>query len=367
MPTAPPAELLKLIETADLEGVDRYLQDLDSDQRTTLRGWFERGRPWFRQARRDIFTRWSPETVQALSWVEAMCAISLMGPATAAKRLPWRDFRWYADGDRAGEQIVRHRLQHADPTWAARFVEAADGIPLSREGRPGDVLARLLRATVLHHKLPCPSGSTFLASWLAGSGELWTSGYPNEASAPELAQALRHDPLMPELLWHYLGSGHCGDFPRLPDALAILVAEGRIERSRLIETVLLQLTTLPRAATQRVLANILVAVAVTTADVPGGLDYLLGVIATAQGSVGKVLLPLAIETASGAGDLLHLAGVVAARPERAQKDLLVRALRDHAGQAEVVDALQTLSTGDDDTAFVVRVQQVITSLARVGD
>jgi len=360
MSTPPPADLLALVEAADLDGLDRYLQGLDPDGRTTVRRWFQRSRPWFREVHHERdWTRWASEMRTALRWVEAICAVSLMGPATAAKRLPWRDFRWYSDPGGVGERIVLRLLQDADATWAAQFAEAVDAVPVTREGSAGDLLARLLRATVVHHGLPCPTGSSFLAAWPGGAGGF---ALPQDSDADvvaRLAQAIQNDPLMPDLLWHYLGSGHCGDVPHLPDALAALVTDGLLDRAQLVETVLTQLTTLPRVATQRVLANILGAVGLIAAEIPGGLDYLLGVLATANGSVGKVLLPRAIDLASEADDLLQLAGIVASRPERAQKDLLLRGLRDRGDEAGVVEALRVLSTGDDDAAFVTRAQQVI--------
>src|SRR5690348_4765694 len=123
MSTVPPADLLAFIEAADLDSVDRYLQDLDSDERTTVRRWFERSRPWFRELRSGRHL--ALEIWQARPWVEAICAVSLLGPATAAKRFPWRDLAWFSDAqpERRGEEIVRRRLQDAEATWVARFVE----------------------------------------------------------------------------------------------------------------------------------------------------------------------------------------------------------------------------------------------------
>jgi hypothetical protein len=363
MSTPPPADLLALIEAPDLDGVDRYLLGLGSEELTTVRRWFERSRGWFREVRdTDDRTNWSLEGRWGLLWAEVVCAVSLMGPVTAAKRIPWRDFRWYSETDAAGERIVRRRLLEADAGWAARFVEAADGLALSRESHAAYLLAELLRAMVLHHALPCPSGNAFLSTWLSEPG-----GLSDRDAAAGLAQAMRDDPLMPELLWHYLGSGHCGDLPHLPGALATLVAEGLVDRTRLVETVLTQLTTLPRVTTQRVLANTLVAVEIAAAEIPGGLDYLLGVIATAHGSVGKVLLPSALELAREGDDLQQLAGVVAARPERAQKDLMLRNLRGRGDAAGVVEALGTLAMDDGDAAFIARVQQVIDRYRRADD
>ena len=104
----------------------------------------------------------------------------------------------------------------ADRAWAAQFVEAAGQARVSRRFREcGDQLSRILRAVVVHHRLPCPTGRTFFEHWLAAT-----------ESDASLAERLAVDPFMPDLLFRYLTSGHCGDTPELPDAVAELCKAG---------------------------------------------------------------------------------------------------------------------------------------------
>jgi hypothetical protein len=344
-------DLVRLAGAGDTEGVDELLRLLDDRGRSEARRWFEGSRRWFRDpwagaAAEDSFAvRWP------IRWVEAVCAVSLLGPVAAARRVPWRDL--YGVPGEPGETILARRLRGADPDWVARFAQAASEVRLGGDRRGDHTLARVVRGAVVHHGLPCPTGTTFLREWLAGTS--WSMSSYAERTPERLAATLRDDPLMPELPLGYLGAGHCGDTPELPEASRVLVAEGCLDRGRLLEGVLAQLTTQQRVASQRVLAQVLRVNDITAAEVPGGLTYLLGVLSTADGSVCRVVVPLALELVTDAGGLGELVAVVAARAERKPKDLLLRALwqprlREAAGDAAVRDALRVL-TGDDDAAF----------------
>jgi hypothetical protein len=164
---------------------------------------------------------------------------------------------------------------------------------------------------------------------------------------------------MPGLLFGYLASGHCGQDPWLPAAVAGLVGRGDVDRAGLVECVLSLLTAPQRPKSQDVLARIAVALQVRADEIPGGLTYLLGVMATSHGSVLPVLLPLAVESVSNGADLRELSTVVAGRSEVRPKDELLRALqtgpvRGAAGADGVAAALSVLGAGDD-AAFGARV------------
>lgn len=354
------AELRRLlagVNTGDiLEGVDQFLRALDGAARSEARSWFEKSRPWFREQRELPWSEGRERSLARLAEAEGLCAVALLAPAAAVRRVP--RMRWYSGWStgRPGEPSLVHWLRDADRSYVAAFVDAAARL----NGR----VSAVLRDAVRHHGLPCPTGATFLKEWLAG-----LPVRPEDAGlapAAAVASALRRDPLMPDVLLHYLGSGHGGDSPYLPELLRLLVADGRVDRDAVLAVVLGQLTTQQRASAQRVLAGVLRELDLTAPEVPGGLAYLLGVLATSDGSVGRVLLPLALDLVVDAGGLADLVHVVAPRREPGLKEMLLRGLgrdqlRERAGDDAVRDALRTLA-GDDDAAFAGNVRRALTVL-----
>ena len=321
-----PIDKLKcLITEGDVAGVDTLLRSLDGTDRVTVKRWFEGSRSWFRELDpKTLLSEQRLDIHHARQWCEGICAVSLLGAVTAAGRVPWREFWSFRQWP--GEDEFINLLRDADRDWVAAFADAASRARLGGNARNTNAtLARVLRAAVTHHDLPSPSGATFLREWLAGSPE------------GPLLDVLRRDPLMPELLYLYLASGECGRTPGLADAVVSLVDEGKVDRNRLVDVVLEQLTTQQRPASQRVLAEVLRGLDVTAAEVPGGLSYLVGVVATSQGAVGQVLLPLAVDVVGDAAGLAELASVIAGRPERKQKDVLLRALQGEELRSRVGD------------------------------
>lgn len=292
------------------------------------------------------------------SWTIAMCAVRLCGPTTAARRVPWGDLWDFMECQ--GEAQLVQLLWEADRDWVAQFVETASGVGLGGSARNVNAnLSRVVRAAVVHHGLPCPQGATFLASWSAGTG------VPTHDVAA-VRDWLARDPLMPDLLHHYLASGHCGQVPGLPDVVRGLVTDGHLDRDALLEHVLALLTAPQRPASQRVLAGVLTTLEPRPEEITGGLTYLLGVLSTAHGAVGQALLPLALELVDDHDGLLELTTVVASRPERRQKSVLLTALagpssRALVGVQAVREALQVLAT-DDDAAFTSHVTKALTAL-----
>ena len=340
-------QLAELIASGDVTGVDKVLRSLDATDRAEVKRWFEGSRAWFRDLASEVITSERGIDVHAARrWCEGMCAISLLGAVTAAGRVPWREHWSYRVWPGEGEFI--DQLRDAERDWVATFTDAASRTRLGANARNSNAtLSRVLRAAVVHHKLPCPSGTTFMREWLAGSPE------------GPLLDVLRCDPLMPESLYLYLASGECGRTPGLADAVITLVDEGKADRNRLVEVVLAQLTAQQRPASQKVLAQLVRGLEVAAAEVAGGLAYLTGVVATSQGAVGQVLLPLAIDLVTDAAGLGELSSVVAGRPERKQKEMLLRALhgerlRSRVGDPGVVEALRMLGD-DDDVAFAAKV------------
>jgi hypothetical protein len=381
----PVERLTHLITDAHTNDVDALLRSLDGSDRAEARRWFEGSRSWFRRLRDDLFgdpwanrlttrvytdqypdlgtdardasVRDKYDINDARSRIEGMCAVALSGPVTAARRVPWREY-WNHQED-PGESALVHLLWDADRDWVASFADAASGVGLGGNARNvNGTLSRILRAAVVHHELPCPSGSTFLAQWLSGSD--WKGS---------TLDTLREDPLMPDLLFHYLASGHCGQVPwasSLPEVVAELVETGRVDRAVVLEHVLSLLTAPQRPASQRVLAKITTALNLRAEEIPGGLTFLLGVLSTSHTAVGGVLLPHAIELVADSEGLVELTTVVVARSERKQKEVLLAGLRAPAlqsvvGIGHVHEALRLLGASED-AAFADKVARVVVAI-----
>lgn len=375
MPTLP--EVLDAV-VADLASGDgpvrltTHLDQLDQEQRKAARAWFERSRAWFDGFRERSYRSGGLEVWREAPWLEGLCALALLPPAAAARRVPWQEMS--PDGEEtATRRLFAERLGDHDRPWVSTFVEIAGSTRLGagpRRAGAGSALSSALRAAVVRHALPCPTGATFLQSWQAGhrvTRPTPRSTWPTKDDArTALADALVGDPLMPEILDLYLGSGHAGDEPHLPEVLADLVASGVTERTRVLQAILDALTHPPRVGTQRVLAGCLAALEVSADDVPGGAAYLVGTIATAHGSVGSALLPAAIASLRSPDELHELAMVIGSRPERRQKKDLLRALdatmADRVGRDATIRAVRTLGEGDPDSAFADDVRRALAGL-----
>jgi hypothetical protein len=377
----PVERLTHLIIDAYVDEVDDLLRSLDGSGRAEARRWFEGSRAWFRGLSADLYAdpytsnvytdqypgvyadvREHPnrdrlDISRARDWIEGICAVALSGPVTAARRVPWRDY--WDHQESPGEAALVHLLWDADRDWVAAFADAASRVGLGGNARNSNgTLSRVLRAAVVHHELPCPSGSTFLAAWLSGSS--WKGSG---------VDTLREDPLMPDLLFHYLASGHCGRSQGLSEIVAELAKIGRVDRTAMLEHVLNLLTAPQRPASQRVLAEITAAMKLRAAEIPGGLTFLLGVLSTSHSSVGRVLLPHAVELVADAEGLVELTTVVGGRSERKQKEVLLAGLRAPAlqsavGIGQVQEALRLLGATAD-AAFAAKVARVGASLGDV--
>jgi hypothetical protein len=360
--------LTELLAAADLDEVDHYLRTVEGQERAEAKAWFEGTRRWFRTFINTSFDGWGGgglERANSLHWLEGLCAVALCGPVTAAKRMPWSDIWDYQEFP--GEAVFVHRLWDADPAWAADFVSAASEVNLGSDARNcNENLSRVLRAVVLHHGLPAPAGATFHGAWLAPGERRFPPTNKDATAVDAILGLLRHDPLMPDLLYHFLASGHAGTEPALPAATATMVEEGLVDRARVLSVVLEQLTGRQRVAGQRVLAALVQAIGLASAEIPGGISYLTGVLATSDGSVGLVLLPMAVELVTNADELSELVTVIASRPERKQKELLLRALQGEPLRERVADAglaaALNLLAADEDAALRTKVATVLESL-----
>jgi hypothetical protein len=367
--------LTHLITDARVAEVDDLLRGLDGRDRAGAKSWFKDSRPWFQGLSADLFAdphatneytdqypdlrsgtgapsiRDRHDINSARVWIEGICAVSLCHPSTAARRIPWQEL--HKQPNESGEAALLKLLLGADREWVAAF---ADVVSRDESG----VCSRVLRTVVVRHALPYPSGRNFYLSWLWGDS--WKSSG---------VDTLRDNPLMPDMLLHYLASGHCAETPWLPEALAQLVESGHVDRTALLEHVLNVLTAPQRPGSQRVLAEILVALNLRAQEIPGGLTFLLGVLSTSHGAVGRVLLPHAVELVADAEGLVELTTVVGGRSERKQKEMLLGGLKAPALQAAVgigpvLEALKLLG-GSEDAAFAAKVARVGAGLGAVAE
>ncbi|PFG17323.1 hypothetical protein ATK74_1890 [Propionicimonas paludicola] len=348
--------LQPLVLTADVDGVQALLASLDTGERAEAAHWLGQSRRWYSQSRRHVDALVLDQSVRLevwgeLPWILALCAVELCGPTTAAERVPWADFWDYPHY--RGESLLTSLVCAKDSTWATRFVEAASRTRLtdSEARQGGAVLSRILRAVGRHHHTPCPTGAAFYHSWTAGCPE------------PSLTDAVAGDPWMPELLDYYLDHG--GTDPDVLEAIPTWIEQGVTSRERLLQVSFSLLLTNRRPGSQIMLAKILSQLETTADEVPGGLDYLLGAIATVVGQVGKALLPWAIDLVDDADGMLQLTTVIAARSEKAQKKSLLAALagplRQRVGDSTTVAALQ-LMQADSDTQFAQQVGAAIRAI-----
>ncbi|UUZ57972.1 hypothetical protein [Nocardioides sp. B-3] len=204
--------------------------------------------------------------------------------------------------------------------------------------------------------MACPSGEAFLEVWTVGAPLTFHGHWPN--AVPDVDEWLRADPLLPDLAYHLLNSDQCGSWGWLPEALGRGVQLEVLDRSRLLEVVLTALTTQHRPSAQAVMAETLRVLGLRVEEVPGGFDYMLGVLATTKSSVLKVVLPLVLELVSGPDDLTDLTMLVAGR-EKVHKTTLLKAPDDEAlearvGRVGVVEALELLAA-DEDVRFAAAV------------
>jgi hypothetical protein len=337
-----------LVITGDAVGARDLLAGLEGRELSEARAWFAKATRWLGQFTTHDFAPSDDPNLQWAHHVEssrimALCAVELCGPVTAAKRVPWDQF--WEHQHTVGDQLFLDAVCAKDPEWVADFVEAASH-------RFGRTLSWVLRAINAKVPVPCPTGSEYVPGWV---------GYhPPE----ELADEMAADPWMPDALFHILDFGWAASWDNLPGAIAVLTSTGRLDRSRVVSHILGLLTSPQKPGSQQALVRILAALELSDDELPG-IDYVLGVMATSSGAVGKYLLPAALRLVATSDDLIQLTSVLAGRREKWQKQQLLVALegtlRDRLGDEAVAEALVVLSA-DDDAAFASNVAAALREL-----
>lgn len=345
--------LMPLLVAGDTLGAWELLTYLEPSERPEARAWVEQHRGQLDRLELK-FTGTDDEQFairHEAYWILALCAVKLLPPVAASQLVPWPDL--WATWSWSGEAIFVQELWDADPAWVAPYVEATSKLKLRGWKANGlGTLTRVLRVVVLHHRLPCPSGQAYLANWLSGT--------PGET----VVECLTDNPLMPDLVLNFLALGESGSYLSLPEDIATLVAIGQLDRALILNHVLTLLTTSQRPASQRVLTRITEQLDLKPAEIPGGLNYLLGVLATGHGIATGFLMPHAIELVAEPTELTELATLIAARPEKKPKQVLLRALTELSDRLGSVAAIQVaeLLSATDDTALAEQANKLITRL-----
>jgi hypothetical protein len=345
--------LIPLLISGDTLGAWELLTYLEPGERTEARAWVEKRRGQLSQLELEFAGSDDKQfaTRHEAYWILALCAIKLLPPVAASRLVPWPDL--WASWSWSGEAIFVQELWDADPAWVAPFVEATSKLKFRGWRANGlGTLTRVLRVVVLHHHLPCPSGQAYLENWLSGT--------PGET----IAECLTDNPLMPDLLLYFMALGDSGSYPSLPEDIATLVATGQLDRALILNQVLTLLTTSQRPSSQRVLTRITEQLELAPEEIPGGLNYLLGVLATGHGNAIGFLFPHAIALLAEPSELNELATLIAARPEQKPKQVLLRALpelSDRLGSEAAIQAAELIGATDD-TALAERANKMIARL-----
>lgn len=168
---------------------------------------------------------------------------------------------------------------------------------------------------IRRHDLPVPDSDAFLDGWA-------------RADPPD-------DPYLRSLLPALLRSSHLRHRPGLPAALEAKTAYGEIARAEVVAAALEALVAPLAPSAERVLAELLVRLALTSNELAGRLPLLQSALATGHGSVTAVLLPLTVSLATAAADVEQIATVIAGRAEKRQPVTLLECScaweREHEG------------------------------------
>lgn len=338
--TRPP--LGAAVETGDRAALEHLLDALDDVARAGAAAWLTDSAPWFRdQAAALLRARprtapWTRHPAHLLRWTEALCAVTLLPPDEAARRVPWPLLQ--DDESGAAQSFVR-RLERADPTWLSTFLVAA--VP-RLNGAPIDVL-RLM--------VPFRSGHPEFE-------DAWSRDVVARHTQRDV-DVLLADPAAGDALVHAAGSGRLGQFRlQLTNAdVRDLADRGVADRDLLLQECLVTLADDSPPSHQRVLGALLASLGLRPDDVTGGFDQAHGLVADRHAAVAVAALPVALDLAAGPDDLLRLASAVGTRPERRLRVLLLKLVTApeqvaRLGASAAADAVRTMAEHDDDAAFL---------------
>lgn len=361
------ARLRALVIQGDLADLRAHLASLDGADLAAARRWVagthdidghpepaELGNP----RDQDHYTR-----VQWMRLARLTTWGMLGAPVAAAKVLA-------AEGTFFTEDHVRELVPAfvaRDREWAQAFASAADAVTPSARGAEKAVL--LLRAVVVTHRLPVPTGRLFHGAWIRRLASQADPPTWAKDRTPSL-EPLLADPLLPDVVYLQLASGEVGAWTGFGTVLPTLVDKGLIDRDRTLAVVLEQLTAGQKPSSQKALVGVLTTLELRSHEVPGGLDFLLSVLSSCHASAVGVVLGLATELVASDADAVEVARVMAPRSEKAPRRTLLAALSPtglgrRVSPEALLEAINVLAAGDEDLADGARYDKARAALGVV--
>jgi len=326
-------EIWRYASGAEVDRLRDLLASMDDEQLREARAWYPAHREnlagLVRESEHD-HRRWRRRQV-----VPVLVAVWLGTPTQAAQSEGWG---WV--GLEYVDDVVKGAVARGT-SWAEKFVAATARARQFAGSVTYDVVRRLCDA----HGLDLPLTDAFVTGWLEALS------WPARSDVPPTDQ-LRSDPALC-LLWpEALTSSELHKHTWFPAALGELVASGDLPRDAVIARVVECLTNLPRPTAQRALTLLLRELGTTSAETPGGLPMLQGLIATCHGSATAPLVLLALGLVATEDELTELTASITGRPERAQRTALLRFLLDpdttaRLGADAVREALASYADLDD--------------------
>ncbi|RZT79911.1 hypothetical protein EV382_3152 [Micromonospora violae] len=325
-------EIFRCLAVGDVSAVAALVHPLDEPARRAL------GDELVAHVRSRRGNWWSGREATAL----AVLAVGTLSTAPKTAALLGRREVELGGVDHA--PVIAAARQRGVPWLADVAYRLAERLPRSRSWDGWDFVAGLLVA----EQAPPPTGDAFVAGW---AHSLWMARY--EGRPRPLLDRLRADPFLDPLLprlFEVDGIGldlvFNGAGQGVPPALAALAAEGRIDRSALLDGVLGRLLRGDRPGALRPFLALHDLLAPVPAEVAARSSAYLRLLADAPGPVA-VLAQRTLREAGGELELdavLDAARVVLGRPEkalvRAQLSWLDRLARQHPQRtAEIAEVL----------------------------
>jgi hypothetical protein len=287
-----------------------------------------------------------------------------LGPPVGAAKTVAAEFTFLTD-----EQVLQLVPAYVDRDrdWAQAFATAADAVAPTARGAAQVYV--LLRAVVVAHRLPVPTGRNFHAAWIRQAKDHAEPSKWAKDRVPSL-EPLLTDPLLPDVVYHQLASGEVGSWTGFGAVLPTLVDKGLIDRDRTLGIALEQLTAGQKPSSQKTLAGVLTALELRADEVPGGLDHLLSVLSSCHGSAAGAVLGLAIDLVDADAGAVALASVMAPRSEKALRRSFLASLSPagvgrRVSTAGLLEAIDVLAAGDDDVSDLARYDKARAALGGV--